>query len=267
MDRIEHYENFPVASWLCPPGLRSPIRAIYNFARTADDLADEGNAGPELRITDLAEFEADFLKSLALPTNESVDIEPVASKRWSWLFPPLSQQIQAFGLPVQPFCDLLSAFRQDVEYSRDERRYQSFEELMGYCQRSANPIGRLLLHLTHVTDEHSKLLSDHICTALQLINFWQDLSIDLPRKRFYLPENSDLIFELKRARALMLLGAPLCERMPGRMAWELRAVVQGGLLILEKCQQTNTRLSRPVLSWKDFPSLLWGVLKMPQLGP
>ena len=251
---MNHYENFPVASWLCPPALRPPILAIYQFARTADDLADEGVALPEERLADLEAFREAWLSSLQAP------LAPQA--RWADIFNTLAVQIQRFQLPLGPLHDLLDAFEQDVHYTRDARVYAHRAELLQYCQRSANPIGRLLLHLYRVNDADSLRRSDAICTALQLINFWQDLSVDIPRGRHYMPQNSNLREELRFATELMAQGMSLVHRVPGRMGWELRLVVQGGLCILDKCWRTDTYKTRPVLTWRDGPGMFWQALQM-----
>ena len=251
---MNHYENFPVASWLCPPALRPPILAIYQFARTADDLADEGVALPEERLADLEAFREAWLSSLQAP------LAPQA--RWADIFNTLAVQIQRFQLPLGPLHDLLDAFEQDVHYTRDARVYAHRAELLQYCQRSANPIGRLLLHLYRVNDADSLRRSDAICTALQLINFWQDLSEDLPRGRLYLPDGADLGAELAYARSLMHSGAPLVHQLPGRAGWELRLVVQGGLRILDKIERTDPWRHRPVLVWHDWAIMLWRALWM-----
>ena len=173
-----HYENFPVASWLCPPRLRPPIAAIYAFARTADDIADEGDATPGQRLADLQAMRQD-LAAIAGGDAPSV--------RWPHVFGPLAHAMRQFALPEPLLADLLSAFAQDVEKTRDGGAYADCDELLDYCRRSANPIGRLLLHLDGVNDADSLAMSDAICSALQLVNFWQDLTVDLPRGRFYLP--------------------------------------------------------------------------------
>ena len=171
---VSHYENFPVASVLCPPRLRPAIAAIYWFARTADDIADEGDALPQARLDDLSAYRADLMATAS---------GLAASKRWSDVFERLGPVIKQFALPVNLLADLLSAFEQDVV----KQRYASQAELLDYCRLSANPVGRLLLHLYGVNDAESLRESDHICSALQLINFWQDLSVDIPRTRFYVP--------------------------------------------------------------------------------
>jgi squalene synthase HpnC len=267
---VSHYENFPVASLLCPPHLRQPIAAIYAFARTADDIADEGDALPEDRLRDLAAYAADLA---------AVAEGRPPSPRWAAVFVPLQAVLHSHGLPVPLLADLLSAFTQDVEKTCDARGYADRAELLDYCRRSANPVGRLLLHLYGVDDEKALQQSDAICTALQLINFWQDLSVDLPRGRYYLPRadcaaygarQADLLAlrstaETTRlidasaqwARATMHSGAPLVRQLPGRAGWELRLVVQGGLRILDKVDalQGGSLQRRPRLNAWD-----WGVM-------
>mgnify|MGYP001492398584 CR=1 FL=1 len=278
---IAHYENFPVASWLCPRHLRAPIAAIYHFARTADDLADEGEAPPEQRLADLAAYRDELAAAAA---------GAAVSRRWAAVFEPLAEQMQRFQLPQQPFQDLLSAFVQDVRQSAARATYADLQALLDYCRRSANPIGRLLLHLYGIDDDAARAQSDQVCSALQLINFWQDLSVDLPRGRCYLPlaecaslglpladlphalvelprhpRAGPLVIALVRhARALMLEGAPLVHRVPGRAGWELRAVVQGGLRVLEQIEALGPRVlrQRPLLTRADAPRLLWRMLRM-----
>ena len=270
---VSHYENFPVASLLCPPRLRPPIAAIYWFARTADDIADEGDAPPQTRLDDLAAYRADLMATAAgLPP----------SPRWAAVFGQLQPQMAQFGLPVNLLADLLSAFEQDVV----KQRYADDAELNDYCRRSANPVGRLLLHLYGIHDADSLQMSDDICTALQLINFWQDLSVDIPRGRIYLPADAwarhgvdeaqllalvanpvtiNLIAACVRStRATMLKGSQLAKRIPGRGGWELRLVVQGGLRILDKieAQGFNTLQQRPKLGAWDVVVMGWRALWM-----
>jgi squalene synthase HpnC len=274
---IAHYENFPVASVLCPPRLRPPIAAIYHFARAADDIADEGNAPARQRLDELALMHADLVAVAAGQPH---------SGRWPQVFGPLGSMIRAFDLPVPLLADLLDAFRQDVIKTRDQAGYANRAELLDYCRRSANPVGRLLLHLYGVRDAISLQMSDAICTALQLINFWQDLSIDIPRGRYYLtaqdcaahgvttdelkalrqtPGATRLIAEQTRiATHMMQEGAGLVHRIPGRAGWELRLVVQGGLRILEKIGRLEfaTLQKRPTLGPRDVPVLIWRALWM-----
>lgn len=270
---VTHYENFPVASFLCPPAFRPPITAIYWFARTADDIADEGNATPHERLADLTAYRADLL---ACSSGGAI------SGRWLSVFNPLRAAIGQFALPVNLLADLLSAFEQDVVRTR----YASDAELLDYCRHSANPVGRLLLHLHGIRGEASLAQSDCICTALQLINFWQDLSLDIPRRRIYLPAErwarrgvtEQQLLALKVnvattglvedsvhwARAMMLQGAPLAKAIPGRAGWELRLVVQGGLRIAEKIEALDFRTlrTRPKLRAWDIAVMAWRALWM-----
>ncbi|MFN7444182.1 MAG: squalene synthase HpnC [Curvibacter sp.] len=269
---VTHYENFPVASWLCPPALRAPIAAIYHFARSADDIADEGEATADRRLDELASYRADLL---------AVGLGQSHSGRWPEVFEPLGVQLGAFRLPMHLLDDLLDAFAQDVRKTRDHEGYADRAELLDYCRRSANPVGRLLLHLYGVQDATALRQSDAICSALQLINFWQDLSRDVPRGRHYLnaadgaahgvtradivalrptPALRALLAEqVHWARALMLEGAPLVHRVPGRAGWELRLVVQGGLRILDRIEALgyNTLQHRPTVRAVDAPRMIW----------
>lgn len=274
---VDHYENFPVASWLCPPRLRPAIAAIYWFARTADDIADEGEADTDKRLQDLASFRGDL--------NAIASGQP-HSARWPDVFDPLSRVLSDFRLPVHLLDQLLDAFAQDVLSTAAGRRYQTDAELLDYCTRSANPVGRLLLHLYGIDDAVSLAQSDQICSALQLINFWQDLSVDVPRARWYpsvqtmqrhTVQDTDLqadsrsanaaqlvAYYADRARMMMRDGAPLACRVPGRAGWELRLVVQGGLRLLDKIEAMNfaTWRSRPKLGPLDLPILLWRAWRM-----
>jgi hydroxysqualene synthase len=246
MSGIQHYENFPVASWLCPARLRPAILAIYNFARTADDIADEGHAHAHERLIELAELREQL--RLALQKKALDD-------KWKQVVAPLAAVIEQFQIQTNHFEALLDAFEQDITYTAaGERGYKNREELLVYCQRSGNPIGRILLHLYGINDELSLSQSDAICTALQLINHWQDRSIDLPRGRNYLPRGSLLDEEIIFARDLMREGAPLAKRIPGRIGWELRAVVQSGLRIVKKLQSGKTRprigaVDKLIIAW------------------
>ena len=173
---IEHYENFPVASWLCPPAIRPAVKAIYHFARTADDIADEGNAPASARLALLADLGTDLRRAIT-----SGD----TAGNWQGVLAPLATAIDRHHLPPKLLFDLLSAFSQDA----GNPVYADRAGLLDYCARSANPVGRLLLHLAGVIDFEALTQSDAICTALQLINFWQDLSVDLPRGRIYVTES------------------------------------------------------------------------------
>jgi squalene synthase HpnC len=267
---VDHYENFPVASILLPRRLVPAVEAIYAFARSADDLADEGDAAPAERLAALGAYEAalDAIERGEMPA------DPV--------FARLADALARHALPLQPLRDLLSAFRQDVVTTR----YPDYAALLDYCRRSANPVGRLMLGLYGVGDAASLRESDAICTALQLINFWQDVAIDIDKARIYLPQEdlarfkvtetqiaegrSDtawralMRFEAERARALMLEGAPLATRLPGRVGWELRLVVQGGLRILEAIERVDYDVfrRRPQLKRLDWLAVLWRAVRM-----
>ena len=268
----DHYENFPVASWLCPPQLRAPIAAIYWYARTADDIADEGNAPAGQRLSDLAQYRDDLLRCAKGQAH---------SGRWPDVFDPLSDVLARSGLPLDLLENLLDAFCQDVVFTAQGLRYQTDAELLAYCRLSANPVGRLLLHLYRINDSAALEQSDAVCTALQLINFWQDLGRDIAHARWYPSVQTMQRFTLTEAALrdgsneaaardmvaayaaaagqLMLHGAPLARRIPGRAGWELRLVVQGGLRILEKMRAMNyaTWRARPRLGRGDVPLLLW----------
>jgi phytoene synthase len=272
---VDHYENFPVASVLLPAPLREPVAAIYGFARSADDFADEGDRSAEQRLALLAGYQAE-LDAIAsgAPTQHAV-------------FLRLRPVIARYDLPLQLFRDLLEAFTQDV----GKDRYRDFAELMDYCRRSADPVGRLMLHLFGQAVEPNLTRSDAICSALQLINHWQDVAIDAAKGadgRIYLPQDdmarfgvsdSDLLqrraglppdarlaallrFQVERARALMLSGASLGWDLPGRLGLEIRAIVAGGLRILDKIEGVDYDVfnRRPVLRPFDWPPILWSAL-------
>jgi len=261
---VEHYENFPVASILMPRRLRQPVAAIYHFARAADDIADEGDLGDAERLRQLDEFRAEL---------DRID---KGEKSRSELFFALSHQIIAYDLPLQPFYDLLDAFSQDVV----KKRYADFDELQDYCRRSANPVGNLLLHLYDEATPVNLAYSDAVCTALQLINFWQDVAKDWAIGRVYLPQD-DLVrfgvseaqigtgradgrwhalmqFEVRRAREMMLTGRPLGSILTGRTGLEMRMIIQGGLRILDKLEAANYDVfnRRPVLRPFDWAIML-----------
>lgn len=274
---INHYENFPVASVLCPARLRAPIAAIYHFARTADDLADEGDASAAQRLHALQRYRTDLL-AVAAGHAKRTD--------WPQVFEPLASTLLTWKLPLKLLCNLLDAFEQDVRFTDAGRRYANDDELLDYCTRSANPVGRLLLHLYGQNDEISLQQSDQICTALQLINFWQDLQVDLRRGRIYpslkTMERFGVSLEdlrpasqspqaramlqayVQDARHRMLQGAPLALKLAGRVGWELRAVVQGGLRMLEHLDNMDyaSWRKRPVLGKVDAVLILWRCLWM-----
>lgn len=282
---VQHEENFPVASWLCPPHLRPVIASIYWFARTADDLADEGTASATQRLQDLNSYREALDRAAQTPPL------PCTDPRWATTFATLAVHLHAHALPLQPLQDLLSAFEQDVRRTDSGQRYANMNELLAYCRWSANPVGRLLMHLYGVSDEAALRASDGICTALQLINFWQDLSVDLPRHRHYLPQDrltahglhetdfaasaagnrtaTDprclLLAELvSHAEALMLNNAHVALRLPGRAGWELRLVVQGGLRVAELIRRDGFQSwqQRPKLRAIDLPRLVWRAWRM-----
>ena len=270
---VNHYENFPVASWLCPPSLRPAVVAIYRFARTADDIADEGQACTEARLDDLSAYRSELL---------AVAGGAPPAPRWAAVFGPLQVVLTRHALPLHLLTDLLSAFAQDAT----GHRYADRVELLDYCSRSASPVGRLMLHLYGIDDPTALRRSDAICTALQLANFWQDLGVDLRRGRHYIPladclrhglsepsqwlmtdsaRTRALVTDLVQwARSLMLQGAALVYQVPGRSGWELRLVIQGGLRILEKVDRLGgaTIGTRPVIGATDAPVLVWRALQM-----
>jgi squalene synthase HpnC len=262
---VEHYENFPVASILLPPHVRHPIQVIYAFARSADDFADEGNDPVDVRLAKLRDYE--------------IELDAIAAGRDSPiqnpLFRDLGNVIRQHQLPIQLFRDLLDAFKQDVT----QTRYRDFPELMHYCKRSADPIGRLLLALFKQDSAENLLMSDKICSSLQLINHWQDVAIDWQKNdggRVYLPQDDlarfgltdtdianatnstawrDMMrFQTTRARQMMLEGQPLARRLGGRFGIELRLIVAGGLAVLDKIDAVNGDVfnKRPKLSKWDW---------------
>lgn len=270
----EHYENFPVASRLLPRRLRQPITVIYAFARTADDFADEGDRSPAERLKLLDDYETRLQRLLA----GSPGSDPV--------FIALADVIKRYALPIGLFQDLLSAFSQDVT----KQRYANYDEVMDYCRRSANPVGRLLLYLYNQAEAENLLLSDQICTALQLINFLQDLYQDYDEhNRIYLPQDEmrkyqineaalqnrisntamqNLIqLQIQRAKALLLAGTPLGNKLAGRIGLELRMIIQGGMHILQKLENNGGNVFlRPRLKKSDYLGIFWNaLLKKPLL--
>jgi phytoene synthase len=261
---VNHYENFPVASLLLPPRFRHPVAQIYRFAREADDFADEGTAPPAERIAALDGFRAEL--------DRIARGEPPRLA----LFEELERVVREHRLPLGLLRDLLDAFTQDVT----KGRYANYAEVLDYCRRSANPVGRLLLHLFERTTDDDLRWSDAICSALQLINFWQDVALDYAKNRIYLPQDEMRLhgvterhvaeqrcdenwmalmkFQIGRARALLQSGAPLGRALPGRIGLEIRATVQGGLRILEKIERARYDVfrQRPVLEWHDWPVLI-----------
>jgi len=261
---VDHYENFPVASWLLPARLRPPVEAIYGFARGADDIADEGNAG-----------DAERLAGLALCTGALDEIEAGGAPSEA-RFARIAWAIREYDLPVQLLRDLISAFSQDVV----TKRYETIADVMDYSRRSANPVGRLLLHLFKRTDATSLQWSDSICSGLQIVNFWQDVEVDWRKGRVYIPQEdlrkfgvtedqiaaglcddkwrALMAFECRRARAMLEFGSPLGRALRGRVGLEIRATVRGGLTILDKIGAAGGDVfrHRPVLKPFDWARIL-----------
>lgn len=261
---VDHYENFPVASWLLPRSLRAPIEAIYAFARGADDVADEGEASEDARLAGLARY-TDALDAIE---RGATPADPV--------FARIAWAIREHGLPVQLLRDLIDAFRQDVV----KKRYTTYEELLDYSRRSANPVGRLVLHVMKRATPANVERSDAICSALQLINFWQDVEVDWRKRRVYIPQadlyrfqvseadiaahradekwRSLMAFECARSRELLMRGAPLARELPGRLGLEIRATVAGGARILAKIDAVGGDVfrHRPVLGTRDWIGIM-----------
>lgn len=261
---VDHYENFPVASVLLPSHLRHPVGLIYRFAREADDFADEGDAPPAVRLQQLDHFR-----------QQLATLERGAAPEIPW-FSDLGRAIEAYSLPFQPFYDLLSAFSQDLVTPR----YENYAEVLDYCSRSANPVGRLLLVLYQADDPTHLAWSDAICSSLQLVNFLQDVAIDYRKDRIYLPQDERarfgitedeiargesaakwrefMAFQIERTRALLFSGAPLGRVLKGRIGLELRMIVAGGARILEKIERVDGDVfhRRPVLKAYDWPLML-----------
>lgn len=252
-----HYENFPVASVLLPKRLRKPISVIYAFARTADDFADEGDADQVTRLQQLDSYSHQLQR---ISANSYDGDEPI--------FIALSDVIKKHQLPISLFEDLLSAFKQDVV----KPRYDNFAQVLDYCTRSADPVGRLLLHLNGRPSQQQLRQSDAVCSSLQLINFYQDIVQDYTESdRIYIPQDelaqvglidADLINPdtnkiaplirslYGRTKALMAKGAPLGASLNGRMGWEVRAMTLGGIVTLHQLMQQTDQalLTRPRLS-------------------
>lgn len=259
-----HYENFPVASILLPMRLRQPIGLIYAFARQADDFADEGDLPAEQRLAQLHAFK------------QQLDLIQARRTPQIPLFVALQEVITHHDLPLAPFYDLLDAFSQDVVKSR----YENFGELMDYCRRSANPVGRLLLHLYGAASPRNIGHADAICSSLQVINFLQDVAIDYRKHRIYLPQdemrkykiseqqiaagdNSGnwgmfMEFQINRTRRLLQSGAPLGLLLPGRIGLEMRTIIAGGERILHKLYKSHGDMfhQRPVLKPWDWLYML-----------
>jgi phytoene synthase len=269
----QHYENFPVASRLLPRALRPHVAAIYAFARIADDFADEGQRTADTRLALLDDWE-DRLR-LAVEGRSRQDGSDAAA-----IFTALGQTIRRFNLEPDLFERLLSAFRQDVQVTR----YETWDDVFDYCQRSADPVGRLVLRLSGYRDDRLDRWSDDVCTALQLTNFWQDLDVDWRRGRLYVPltlvaaHGADLN-DLGRkrmtpawrgalteaaaeTRARFDAGRPVANHVSGRLRLELRATWLGGVRVLDRLVASGFDVfrARPVLGWRDTVPLAWHVL-------
>lgn len=273
---VDHYENFPVASLLIPRRLRRAVVDIYRFARSADDIADEGEAMPEVRLASLEAYRA----ALDLVADTQVG-KPQAElntidRALTGIFIPLHESIVRHQLPLQPFYDLLSAFSQDVT----TKRYVDDAALFDYCRRSANPVGHLMLRLYGAATPRNLADADAICTGLQLTNFWQDIAIDWAKDRVYIPQarldqfdvsehhiahqNLDarwkalMQHQVEQARKLLLQGVNLPSRLPLRLGLELRMVIQGGLRVLERLDELNYDMfnHRPTLKYRDWLVIL-----------
>lgn len=261
---IDHYENFPVASLLLPAHLRYPVTLIYRFARAADDFADEGEVPADERLARLRSF-SDELDRIARG-------EPPETE----LFQQLEPVIRSHALRLALFHDLLSAFAQDVVI----KRYGNFAEVLDYCRRSANPVGRLLLALYRADTPQNQAWSDQICSSLQLINFLQDIELDYAMGRIYMPQDElarfgiterqiaarecagrwrDFMnFQVDRARRMLWDGAPLGRVLRGRVGLEMRMIIAGGDRILRKIEsaQCDVFRRRPMLRSYDW-ILMW----------
>ena len=259
-----HYENFPVASRLLPKHLRPHIAAVYAFARTADDFADEPGREPGERLRLLNEWRQRL--------HDSSDGTPE--------FLALHDTIDRFRLPVELFDDLLDAFTQDVTTTR----YETWAGVLDYCRRSANPVGRLVLRLSGYQDEALDRASDAVCSALQLTNFWQDLAVDWSRGRLYVPAETWRRYGAvpealnggvmtaewaaamrdcaDRARQLFDAGRPVCNGVRGRLRYELRATWLGGTRILTRLEQSGFDVfrNRPALGAADAIVIACGTL-------
>ena len=269
---VGHYENFPVASILLPRGMRRAVRDIYRFARSADDIADEGRATPEERVASLEAYRT-ALHTLGTQQRSPAQNSPELAR----VFDPLAITVKLHQLPITPFLNLISAFTQDVSV----HRYADYASLEDYCSRSANPVGRLMLHLFGATEPAAVAQSDAICTALQLVNILQDVGSDLRRGRVYLPQTElatfgvteDMLvrgeagsawralmaFQIARCRTLLDTGAPLCRRLPGRTGLELRVVTEAARTVLRRIEQARDDVfgHRLVLRGRDWPGILW----------
>jgi len=273
-----HYENFPVASHLLPRRMRPHVAAVYAFARLADDIADEGDALLDLRNARLDEWLArlDAAVRGATPPSATV-LEPAMADVAPAVFTALGATMRDFALPPALFEDLVSAFRQDTTVAS----YATWPDLLDYCRRSANPVGRLVLRIGGWRDEALDEASDAVCSALQLTNFWQDLAVDWTRGRLYVPAQEyqrtgavtasldqrqltpawrDALSACAvRTRDLFAHGRAVCDGVSGRLRWELRLTWLGGTRVLDRLERGGFDVfaARPALSAADLPSLLW----------
>jgi squalene synthase HpnC len=258
-----HYENFPVISFLIPKDLRKHIAIIYWFARTADDIADEGTLTQAERLIQLNEFETRLTETLKGNFSNQFDLA-------------LHSPVKEKNLSLKYFYNLLKAFRQDITV----KRYEDFSSLQSYCVNSANPVGRLILELYNIRDENAFNYSDSICTALQLTNFWQDTALDFQKGRIYYPAKemekfgvTEKMFELNEnnfnlkgmvkhnvERTLKLFddGKNLLLFLNGRLNYEIKWTIMGGEKILDKIRLLNYNVLnfRPEITKKDVLSLL-----------
>jgi phytoene synthase len=276
-----HYENFPVASILLPAGMRPHIAAIYAFARAADDFADEGDRTADERLALLDDWGVRLAAAAGAASSSRPGPESrVPSPESDAIFLALGHSIRSCSLPVSLFEDLLSAFRQDVV----TKRYGTWAEVMDYCRRSANPVGRLVLRVAGHADARLDRASDAVCTALQLTNFWQDLGRDWRKGRLYVPREEcerfgvneadldsrvissawrDVLSEMAaRTRRLFAEGRGVCDGLRGRLRYELRLTWLGGMRILDRLEQAGFDVftARPTLGSSDAPALLWGAV-------
>ena len=262
-----HYENFPVASWLLPAPMRRHVAAVYAFARTADDIADEGTVPAADRQRRLDDWRLRLNEAVAArdtigsaPTDEAGQILAAAA-----------ETIRVKRLPVVLFEDLISAFRQDITIDR----YATWSDLLDYCRRSANPIGRIVLRIAGYDEAGLDVMSDSVCTALQLTNFWQDLEVDWRRGRLYVPSEewraaaanerdltdcrmtaqwqSALQGAAARTRRQFEIGRAIGDRVGGRLGFELRVTWLGGMRILERLERAGFDVfdRRPALGLTD----------------
>ena len=280
-----HYENFPVASFLLPRGMRPHVAALYAFARAADDFADEGERTVEERHRLIDGWRARLLEAVAGTTSTIQRApEPGEPKHTREIFMALGVTARRLQLPTILLEDLLSAFRQDVTVWR----YATWPSLFDYCRRSANPIGRLVLRIGGYTDDDLDKCSDAICTALQLTNFWQDVKSDWSRGRIYLPREemqahgaeetalaadklsadwrAAMASAVGRTRVLFRDGLPLCDRLRGRLRYEIRMTWLGGTCILDRIEAVNYDVlrHRPTIGAADIPRLIGVALGWPR---